>query len=168
MLAGSPDLCRFDSLTPNDSQQPGRDEQPQAFAPARWLQQRLDSTVPQLIVLAEDSAELRALLAYALENVGYRVVQVGTGTALVDTVVRLTTAGEAVRLIITDVRMPALGGVDAAGALREAGLQIPLIFMTAYGDAWTRSRAEQLGAILLDKPLTLATLREAVRRTIIE
>jgi CheY-like chemotaxis protein len=121
-----------------------------------------------LIVLADDSAELRALLAGALERVGYRVVQVGTGAALIDEVHRLVAEGEHVRLIITDVRMPGLSGVDAATAIRAAGLEAPLIFMTAFGDAWTRARAEQLGAVLLDKPLGLSVLRSAVQRAIVE
>jgi len=121
-----------------------------------------------LIVLADDSAELRTLLAGALERVGYRVVQVGTGAALIDEVHRLAAEGEHVRLIITDVRMPGMSGVDAATAIRAAGLAAPLIFMTAFGDAWTRARAEQLGAILLDKPLGLGVLRSAVQRAIVE
>lgn len=121
-----------------------------------------------LIVLAEDSADLRELLAGALERVGYRVIQVGTGAALVAEVRRLSAEGEAVRLVITDVQMPELGGIDAAAAVRAAGFAAPLIFMTAYGDAWTRARAAALGAVLLAKPLGLRALRLAVRRAIVE
>lgn len=121
-----------------------------------------------LIVLAEDNAELRELLAVALERVGYRVVQVGTGDALVEAVRRLVAEGQEVRLVITDVRMPGRGGVAAAAAMRAAGLAAPLIFMTAYGDAWTSARAEAMGAVLLAKPLELGALRHAVRRAIVE
>ncbi len=122
--------------------------------------------MPPLIVLAEDNAQLRALLCSALEIVGYRVVPAETGERLVAIVRDLIAGGELVRLIITDVRMPALGGLDAARALRDVGDTTPLIFMTAYGDAWTRSRATELGALLLDKPLSLGVLRDAVKLTI--
>jgi DNA-binding response OmpR family regulator len=115
-----------------------------------------------LIALAEDNPQLRSLLATALETVGYRVLQVETGQHLVVTVRRLLDAGEPLRLIITDVRMPTLGGLEAARILREAGHAVPLIFMTAFGDAWTRSQAAGLGALLLDKPLSLQVLRRAV------
>lgn len=118
------------------------------------------------IVLAEDDLALRALLAAALERVGYRVVQVATGDQLVATVRRMREEGDPLRLVVTDVRMPTLGGVDAARLLRAEGLSIPLIFMTAYGDAWTRSQAADLGALLLDKPLSLTVLRQAVQRAI--
>lgn len=115
-----------------------------------------------LIALAEDNAELRGLLATALEAVGYRVVQEATGERLVATVRTLLEAGEPLRLIITDVRMPALGGVDAARMLRAEGHTMPLILMTAFGDAWTRAQAADLGAMLLDKPLSISVLRKAV------
>ena len=115
-----------------------------------------------LIALAEDNTELRDLLATALEAVGYRVVQAATGERLVATVQMLLGAGEPLRLIVTDVRMPTLGGLEAAQTLRTLGHATPLIFMTAYGDAWTRARATELGAVLLDKPLSIAMLRNAV------
>jgi DNA-binding response OmpR family regulator len=120
-----------------------------------------------LIALADDSAELRGLLAAALEIVGYRVVQAATGEDLLGTVRRLVADGVAVDLIITDVRMPTLGGLDAARRLREAGDATPLIFLTAFGDAWTRSQATELGAILLDKPLSITVLRHAVRLALV-
>lgn len=133
---------------------------------ARRLQGIPGMQVAPLIVLAEDTPQLRALLASALEKVGYRVIQVATGERLVAEVRRLVADGEPLRLIITDVRMPTLGGLDAARLLREAGYVTPLIFMTAYGDAWTRTHAATLGAVLLDKPLSLNVLRQAVMRAI--
>lgn len=119
-----------------------------------------------IIALAEDDPQLRTLLASALEMVGYRVLELETGEHLVAAVRELVEAGEPLKLIITDVRMPTLGGLDAARLLRDAGNATPLIFMTAFGDAWTRSRAAELGAVLLDKPLSLGVLRRAVALTV--
>jgi len=121
---------------------------------------------PPLIALAEDSPDLRGLLASALEAVGYRVVPVATGAELLAAVHRLVADRAPLRLIITDVRMPLLGGLDAARALRAAGNATPLILMTAYSDAWTRTQAAELGAQLLDKPLSLVALRRAVAITL--
>ena len=121
---------------------------------------------PPLIALAEDDPQLRSLLASALETVGYRVLAVATGEHLVASVRRLVAEGQPLRLIITDVRMPTLGGLEAARILRAAGHSVPLIFMTAFGDAWTRTQAAHLGASLLDKPLSLQVLRRAVTQAI--
>ncbi len=122
--------------------------------------------VQSLIVLAEDNPELRTLLATALEFVGFRVVQAETGARLVEVVEKLVEGGQHVQLIITDVRMPTLGGLDAMRTLRAAGHVMRVIFMTAYGDAWTRRHAAELGGTLLDKPLSLKVLRQVVTREI--
>jgi len=130
---------------------------------------RLDSPASNdtpLVVIAEDNAELRGLLAVALERDGFRVAQAATGERLVALVEELIRAGEVLRLVVTDVRMPIVGGLGAARALHQAGHRVPLILMTAFSDAWTRARAAELGAVLLDKPLTLDTLRRAVRRAV--
>ena len=102
------------------------------------------------------------LLAGALERLGYRVMQAGTGRELVTLVETLRRSGETPGLVITDVRMPVVGGFDAARTLRSSGHNMPMIFMTAYGDAWTRAKAAELGAVLLDKPLSLGAFRRAV------
>jgi two-component system response regulator FixJ len=119
-----------------------------------------------LIVLAEDSTALRDLLTFALERVGYGVIPVATGAALVTTVRRLLADRVPLRLIVTDVRMPSLSGLDAVRALRTEGHATPLIFMTAYRDAWSRAQAAELGALLLDKPISLVALRRAVSTTL--
>lgn len=122
--------------------------------------------MPRLIVIAEDNDDFRHLIAGALERVGYRVVEAESGLALVDIVRRLQRGGEPIDLIITDVRMPAVGGFDAAQEIRATGCTTPMIFMTAYSDIWSRSRASDLGAVLLDKPLSLGVLRDAVYRAL--
>lgn len=121
---------------------------------------------PPLIVLAEDSPDLRALLALALERIGYRVVSAETGAQLVATVRGLVVDGAPLRLIITDVHMPALGGIEAARALRAAGNATPLLLMTAFSDAWTRAQARALDAHLIDKPFSLGALRDAIAQTL--
>jgi len=136
-----------------------------AATAARHARCSTHAVVP-LVVLAEDNLELRTLLAAALERVGYRVVQADTGARLVALVDQLVRDGEVVRLVITDVRMPDVGGFDAARSLRAAGHTFPLVFMTAFGDAWTRARAAELGAVLLDKPLSLAVVRQVVERLV--
>lgn len=158
--------CRFDSPAQNNPPARRASSAPSAGPAAQALHSGIRMQVRTLIVLAEDNTELRTLLAGALERVGYRVIQAETGAWLVAVVEDLLAAGEPLRLIITDVRMPVVDGFDAARALREAGHAIPIIFMTAFGDAWTRSRAAELGAVLLDKPLSLGALRLAVARAI--
>ncbi len=122
-----------------------------------------------LIVLAEDDASLRALLAEALGMDGHRVVQVATGSALINAVRQIVidgAEGGQLALLISDVRMPDLSGIDALKLLRDAELCIPIILITAFSDLWTRAEAARYGARLIDKPLELSVLRRAVREAL--
>ncbi len=123
-----------------------------------------------LIVLAEDDASLRALIAEALGMDGHQVVQVATGSALIHAVRQIVVDGERggqLHLLISDVRMPGLTGIEALKLVRDAELRVPIILITAFSDLWTRAEAARWGARLIDKPLELRVLRQAVREELL-
>jgi two-component system response regulator PilR (NtrC family) len=119
------------------------------------------------VVLAEDDAEMRRLVADALRKVGHRVIEASDGTELLRLTARLTTEDSRddakVDLIVTDVRMPGGNGLDIVEILRSARSETPVIVMTAFGDSETRARANRVGAILLDKPFRIDLLMKVVR-----
>jgi DNA-binding response OmpR family regulator len=121
---------------------------------------------PPRIVLAEDDASLRDLLASALEYEGYEVVRASTGSELIDHVRRIARGRDKVDLVVSDVRMPTLSGLAVLKLLRDAEFDIPVILITAFSDVWTRREAGEYGAILLDKPLSLRTLRGEVAKAL--
>jgi DNA-binding response OmpR family regulator len=55
-------------------------------------------------------------------------------------------------------------GLEIVSGMREAGLEVPVVIMTAFGNPETRAKAEALGAALLDKPFKMEALRALVRR----
>ena len=63
---------------------------------------------------------------------------------------------------MTDVRMPVCTGLELLERLAEAGLRVPCVLMTSFGDDETRRRASNAGALFLDKPLSLPAPRDAV------
>jgi two-component system response regulator FixJ len=66
--------------------------------------------------------------------------------------------------LITDVRMPGMGGLELQCCLREMGSNIPVIFVTSAEDAGTIGRATAAGAVAyLTKPLATAELMRHVR-----
>lgn len=128
-----------------------------------------DTTAPARrihILVAEDDAEMRTLVVDTLERDGYVVDAVRDGgevmTRITDSY-RATPSYPRVDLIVTDVRMPVSSGLDLVDAMRNAKWTIPIVIMTAFGDASTRARAEALGATLLDKPFKMGELRAVVR-----
>jgi CheY-like chemotaxis protein len=118
------------------------------------------------IVLAEDDSSLRELLASALERDGYEVVQATTGNELTDQIRRIAAGGERIDLVISDVRMPKMSGLAVLKLLRDAEFNMPVILITAFSDVWTRREAGEFGAVLLDKPVQLRTLRDEVKKAL--
>jgi FixJ family two-component response regulator len=71
--------------------------------------------------------------------------------------------------LITDILMPKMSGLQLQTRLKEEGCDIPIIFITAYGDARMRIQAMREGAVeFLAKPfdhqLLLKTVRAAIDR----
>jgi CheY-like chemotaxis protein len=118
------------------------------------------------IVLAEDDCTLRELLASALEYEGYEVVQATTGGDLIDRIRRMVASGERVDLVVSDVRMPKMSGLAVLKLMRDAEFDMPVILITAFSDMWTQREAAQYGAVLLDKPVQLRTLREEAEKAL--
>ncbi|MFT3766153.1 MAG: response regulator [Minicystis sp.] len=119
------------------------------------------------IVLAEDDAEMRALVSAQLREDGYDLVEAQNGVELIRAIHRFESAMRPIHLIITDIRMPGFSGLEVLEYLRYAGLDVPVILMTAFGDPRTHADARALQATLvLDKPFDVDDLRAAVARIV--
>ena len=66
-------------------------------------------------------------------------------------------------LILSDINMPGMSGLDLLPKARAARPDMPIIMITAYGDAETKRKALEGGAeALLTKPIDFATLRNEI------
>jgi len=66
--------------------------------------------------------------------------------------------------LITDIRMPGMSGLELQAKLNAEGCRIPIIFITAHGDAKMRAQALRAGAVeFLAKPFDDEALIESVR-----
>jgi len=120
---------------------------------------------PCRILVAEDDDEMRVLLCRALARDGYEIRDTKDGTELLERLADSYTTGttdEDYDLIISDVRMPGWTGLQLLAGLR--GIRgLPIILITAFGDAGLHQRARLLGAVAtLDKPFDLDDLRTLV------
>lgn len=71
--------------------------------------------------------------------------------------------------LVLDVQMPGLSGLDLQGELNDAGIHLPVIFLTGHGDIPTTVRAMKAGAVeFLTKPVRdselLAAIHQAIER----
>lgn len=109
-----------------------------------------------LILLVEDDRNLRTMVADALTASGFRVSAAPDG----DTARDVWTAYGPFDLLLTDVVMPGKSGPELAVELQALQPALPVLFMSGcLGDA----RLPE-GAALLEKPFSLGSLVEAVRR----
>ena len=72
-------------------------------------------------------------------------------------------AGVSLILILSDINMPGMSGLELLPKARAARPDVPIIMITAYGDAETKRRALDGGAeALLTKPIDFVTLRNEI------
>jgi DNA-binding NtrC family response regulator len=101
------------------------------------------------ILIAEDNREHREALARIFNRQGYRVTTAGDGAEAL----RLLAEAD-VDLLVTDLRMPRLGGMALLREVREVHPEVPVIIVTAYGDDVSAVEAGAWGAMaFLQKPI---------------
>ncbi len=108
------------------------------------------------ILLAEHDGALRTLLAHALRADGVRVTEVAGGLALRE---RLLADPDDFDLVVSDVGMPGLGGLDVLDECAGVGVNVPTVLLTAESDEHVARAAFRLGAVaLLSKPFPVPDL----------
>ena len=141
-----------------------------AFDFSKTDDQPPDRVVPArrpCVVLAEDDREMRMLLATTLRRAGWDVLEAGDGMDLLDCVAWIIESRDDWTdcMIVSDIRMPELGGLEVLERLRGLGWTGGIILITAFGDEATHAQARELGAtMVIDKPFDLDALCEAIRK----
>src|ERR1700747_1891516 len=119
------------------------------------------AAVPTVFII-DDDRSMRQAIQDLVESVGLRAEAIGTGREFIS---RQHT-GDASCLVL-DVRLPQLSGLDFQRQLAEAGIQIPIIFVTAHGDVPMSVRALKSGAVeFLTKPFRDQDLLDAIQQAL--
>jgi len=72
-------------------------------------------------------------------------------------------------LVITDLRLPGMSGLEFAGKLRRARVSVPIVLVSAYGAERTTRELRRAGIVdYFTKPFQVDALRRAVRRALFE
>jgi two-component system response regulator AtoC len=121
------------------------------------------------VLLAEDDEAARRLLARCLREMDLDVIEVGDGGRMLVEITSQYKGGRSpqdLSLIVTDVRMPIMTGIDAFKGIRAAHWRTPVIIVTAYETSEVRDVVERFGATLLIKPIDLDEFEAQVRRAL--
>ncbi len=115
--------------------------------------------MPATILVAEDQTDIRELIALNLRNAGYEVTTVADGPAAL-----ASQHEQASDLLILDLMMPGLDGLEVCKALRARGRSSPILMLTARATELDRVLGLELGADdYLTKPFSLAELLARVK-----
>jgi two-component system response regulator AtoC len=112
------------------------------------------------ILVADDDASIRSLLKQLLTDEGYSITEAATGTEVVAQV-----SESSPDLVIMDVRMPELDGIEALPKVRSASPKTSVLIMTAFGSSNAAIKAMELGAFdYITKPFELDKISHTVKR----
>jgi PAS domain S-box-containing protein len=116
------------------------------------------------ILLVEDDNDLRWYLIEALRDLNYRAIGVPNADAALVILERPSTR---IDLMLTDVVMPGMSGRELSGRARELRPGLKVLFMSGYSrNAVVHHGRVDLGALLIQKPVSLQDLAARIRGTL--
>jgi two-component system OmpR family response regulator len=113
----------------------------------------------EAILLVEDDAALQALLSTVLRQCGYEVTIAANGS---EALAALHHRSGRFRLVVCDVMMPGMSGLELVRHLRDAGDSVPILLLSGCGEADVASVAG-LAVAFAEKPIPPAALARKVR-----
>lgn len=136
---------------------PAQDEL-QAAAKAQRLRSMLEG---KRVLLADDDQFQRVLMKRYIEQMGAEVVAVEDGAAALSTI-----TSDSFDLLVSDLNMPNVDGLELLRELRIAGVKQPSIIVTGGTDLDTKQRLKKLGALaVLHKPVKATDIAEVLLKS---
>jgi FixJ family two-component response regulator len=113
----------------------------------------------ELVAVVDDDESVRNAVHGVLRSVGLKVQAFSSAAEFLESGKQDQTG-----CLITDVQMPGMTGLELQARLAEDEYRIPVIFITAFGNARMRAQAMRAGAVeFLGKPFNDEVLLESVR-----
>jgi two-component system response regulator AtoC len=114
----------------------------------------------QRVMVVDDEAKMQRVLEIMLKRMGHEVACASTGEEALQALL-----ASPADLVISDLRMPGMGGIGLLRALREQGTEVPIIIMTAHGTIESAVEAMKLGACdYIVRPFDVDALELAIDR----
>jgi two-component system cell cycle sensor histidine kinase/response regulator CckA len=120
----------------------------------------------ETILVVEDEEELRKVTGTLLESAGYKVLQAESPQQALALVRKY---GAAIDLLLTDVVMPKMSGVELSSQVRQAHPSVKLLYMSGYaGELVAQHGLDRSKTQLIEKPFTRAKLLRKLREVLDE
>ncbi|HXI92419.1 MAG TPA: response regulator [Blastocatellia bacterium] len=116
----------------------------------------------QLVAIVDDDRSVQSALKDLMESAGLEARCFGSAEEFLEPDERNQTG-----CLVADIRMPGMSGLELQAKLKAAGSRIPIIFITAHGDAKMKMKAMKAGAVeFLSKPFDDEVLLQKVRHAL--
>jgi len=114
---------------------------------------------PPIVFVVDDDPPVRRAIKRLVGSVGLQVELFGSAQEFLE-----SKHPDAPSCLVLDIRLPGISGLDFQPQLAEAGIRIPIIFITAHGDIPMTVRAMKAGAVeFLTKPFRDQDLLDAIQ-----
>ncbi len=115
----------------------------------------------ETVLVVEDDEALRKLITALLGSSGYKVLEAASGDAALQLA---QTSGEHIDLLLTDMLMPVMSGIELSAQLRKTQPQLKILLMSGYaGDLIQRYGVAASEIMLIEKPFTRIGLLSKIR-----
>jgi len=150
---------------------PGKGTSFEVFLPIQKVQKNdKETTVNEIIggtehiMIVDDEVEIAGIVKRMLENFGYKVDEFHTGH---EAIKAFNLQTEKYDLIITDLTMPHLTGLDVAETIHQSDPALPVLIMTGFGDSITAETQYKCGiSKVVGKPIVVKDLTTIVREVL--
>ena len=116
------------------------------------------------VLIAEDERALRRLSATVIGQAGYDTLEAADGQLALDL---FTVHADKIVMVVTDVVMPRMGGIELAARLRQSHPYLPILFVTGYAENAVLSHGHLgPGMQVVTKPFDMGLLAERIRAMI--
>jgi CheY-like chemotaxis protein len=136
-----------------------RVEKPEA--PSVAEQEEIAPRGSETLLLVEDEAALRTVTSEYLKSLGYNVMESDSGAEALDVIQRTQ---DSVRVLVTDMVMPGMGGQQLAAAALRLRPDLAIIFMSGYTDRAMDESVMGSRTAFLQKPFNFTALAVTIRR----
>ena len=115
------------------------------------------------IIVVDDQFDVRSLLFWIFRDDGHEVKMAADGTEALQLLRTFKPD-----LVLLDMNMPGMNGIETLEKIRSSGCQVDVIMMTDYGDIQNMEQAKDLGILYyMAKPFDLFELRERVKEILL-
>ena len=119
------------------------------------------------ILITEDELHTRNTLSLVLESAGYEVITADNGKEALERILKDKKGSELFDLLLLDIEMAALSGLQMLDELKKKGVNLPTIIITGFSDQQTLKRIRGRGCKeILIKPFTPEEVTAAVEKVL--